>query len=307
MGAVLTTSSSRPAPGTRTAPHRLLLAALCVALILLGGCSALRLSYGQADRFTYYWIDRYVDFDAAQSQRVRDAIGSFFTWNRRTQLVDYANMLARIDAEVQTDTTPERACTWWTTVRTHLDRSVEQAVALIADNAVTLRPAQIENIEARYTKMNAEFRDEFMQSDPAKRHSEAAKRAISRYEWLYGDLDTLQKERIERWTGESPFDPKLSMDERRRRQQDALTVLRQLPRAPVDSATAQAQIRGWLQRFDPPPRETYRLHAERVVRHNCRVFAAVHNSTSVAQRQVASRRLRGWAADLRVLAAEAGE
>jgi len=34
------------------------------------------------------------------------------------------------------------------------------------------------------------------------------------------------------------------------------------------------------------------------------VFAALHNSTTPEQRQVASKKLRGWAEDLRVLAAE---
>jgi hypothetical protein len=284
-----------------------LIVALCTALALLNGCSALRLGYNQADRLAYLWLDRYVDFDNAQAPRVREAIGNWFSWNRRTQLADYTELLVNVDAEIMADTTPERACGWWSTIRVRFDRGIAQAVPAIAEIAVTLKPAQLDAIENRNAKTNKEYRDDFMQPDPAVRQIESARRAASRYEWLYGDLETFQKERLERWATESPWDPKLGYDERLRRQKDALQVLRRLSTEPVDTATAQAQIRAWLARIDPPPGDPYRLQNDKVIKHNCRVFADLHNSTSPAQREAASKRLRGWAADLRALAAERTE
>jgi hypothetical protein len=280
---------------------------LCLLLSLLTGCSALKLGYNQADKVVYLWVDRYVDFDDAQAQRTREVIASWFAWNRRTQLTDYSELLARADTEIMADTTQERACGWWSSIRMRLDRAAEQASPAIADVAVTLKPNQLANIEKRYAKTNQEFRDDFMQRDPGVRHAEAAKRAVSRYEWLYGELDPFQKERLERWAGESPFDPSLTLEHHRRRQQDLLQILARLTREPVDNATARGEIRGWRQRFLNPPDATYRQHNERVIKHNCRVFADLHNSTSTAQRRFASAKLRGWAADLRALAAERSE
>jgi Family of unknown function (DUF6279) len=282
-----------------------LIAALCVVLSLLGGCSALRVGYNQADWLAYRWLDNYADFDDAQALRVRDAIVVWFAWHRKTQLIDYADLLLRIDADVLADTSPERVCRWWGEIRTRLDGSVTQAVPAIADLAATLTPAQLESIERRYGKSNAAFRNEFMQPDRAKRSSEAVKRVLGRSESLYDGLDPFQRERLEQWVADSPYDPTLAFEERRRRQQDALQMLRLLTGEPVDSATAQGLIRGWLQRIDRSPREVLRLHAERTVQHNCRIAANVHNSTSPAQRRTASKKLRAWAADLRILASDA--
>ncbi|HEX7438912.1 MAG TPA: DUF6279 family lipoprotein, partial [Caldimonas sp.] len=89
-----------------------IIAALCLLLGLLGGCSALRLGYGQADALAFRWLDSYADFDGPQALRVREALASWFTWHRRTQLADYADALTRLDAEVLADTTPERVCGW---------------------------------------------------------------------------------------------------------------------------------------------------------------------------------------------------
>jgi hypothetical protein len=273
---------------------------------LLGGCSALRLGYGQADALAFRWLDSYADFDGTQSLRVREALATWFTWHRRTQLADYADTLTRLDAEVLSDTTPERVCGWWAEVRSRIDRGMDQAVPAVAELALTLKPAQLENIERRYAKSNAEFRADFMQADPSRRTHETVKRMASRAESLYGDIDRAQRERLARAVADSPFDPNLAFDERRRRQQDGLQVLRGLAGGTLQSVAAQAEIRAWLRRIERSPREPDRLHAERIVQHNCRLAADLHNSTSATQRQLASRKLRSWAADLRALAVESG-
>jgi len=286
-------------------PLRLIVVvALCIAVTLAAGCSALRLGYGQADKFLYYWLDSYVDFDDAQAPRVREAVASWFQWNRRTQLNDYADLLGRIEADTRADTTPERVCGWWKEVRSRIDRSVEQAVPSIAELAATLKPEQVEHIAQKQAKSAKEFRDEFMQSDMTLRRSEALKRSISRHETLYGALDLFQKERLERLVAESPFDPQLAYDELRRRQKEALQSIRQLAGRQMDSANAQSIVRGYLKRIDPPPQESYRQHNERMIQHNCRLFASVHNMASPEQRQFAAKKLRGWADDLRALAVE---
>ena len=265
------------------------------------------MGYSQAEWMVFRWLDSYADFDDAQALRVRGAITSWFAWHRRTQLADYADLLLRIDAEVLADTSAERVCGWWDAVRTRIDRGVTQAVPAIADVASTLKPAQFESIGRRHAKSNAEFRDEFMQADLTSRASESVKRVTGRSESFYGDLAPFQHERLARWVADSPFDPNLSLDERRRRQQDALQTLQRLVVEPVDSATAQKQIQAWVERFDRSPRAPHRLYAERVVQHNCRLAADLHNSTSPAQRQIASKRLRAWAADLRAMSSDAGE
>jgi hypothetical protein len=281
-----------------------IIAAVCAAFALLGGCSALRLGYGQADALAFRWLDGYVDFDDAQSLRVREGLAAWFAWNRKTQLADYAELLARVDAAVLDDTTPEQVCGWWREVRQRIDLGLEQAAPTLVDVAVTLKPAQIRNIETRYAKMNREYRDAYLQADPARRAKEAVKRVVSRAEWLYGDIDDRQRARIGQLLAESPFDPHLSLDEHLKRQQDTLQVLRRLSSGTLDAGRAQAEVRAWLERVDRSPREGYRRYAERLVQSNCRLAAEIHNSASAPQRQLATKRLRGWIGDLRALSGE---
>jgi hypothetical protein len=280
------------------------LVALALVAVALAGCSALRMGYGQADTFAYIWLDRYVDFDATQGKAARNAIAAWFAWHRRTQLPDYAELLMRAESEVMADTTAERACAWWATVRIRLDRAVEQAVPPFAEIATTLTPAQLEHIEKRYAKTNKEFRDEFLQPDLGARQAATVKRTVDRYESMYGDLENFQKERLERLLSESPWDPARSYDERRARQRDALQALTRLSRNKTDAATARGLVRDSVQRFFISSSPAYREYAERVTRHNCQIFAELHNSMSPEQRQHASQKLRAYAMDLRALAAE---
>ena len=279
---------------------------ITAALALLGGCSALRFGYNQADTLAFRWLDGYADFDAVQARRVRQALDAWFAWNRKTQLADYAGLLGRLDATVHADTTPERVCGWWAEAREQVDRGLEQALPAIAEVAVSLRPAQIENVERHYAKANREFRADFLQTDPLRRQREAAKRAISRAEWFYGDFDSAQQRRIEAAVATIAFDPALALDERQRRQQDALQVLRRLGSGAVGNQIAQADVRAYVQRAERSPREAYRRHAEQLALDNCRLAAEIHNGTTPAQRSLASKRLKGWAADLRALATEPG-
>src|SRR5260221_1387158 len=68
--------------------RRWIIAALCGALLLVSGCSALRIGYSTAPDLGYWWLDRYVDFSGGQTPHGRAAIAQWFIWHRRTELPD---------------------------------------------------------------------------------------------------------------------------------------------------------------------------------------------------------------------------
>ena len=159
---------------------------IIVALVLLAGvlagCSAVRFGYNQAPELVYWWLDGYADFDDTQSRRVRERIGQWFAWHRRTQLPDYASLLARAQADVLADTSPERVCRWWAELRQRSDVVAEQALPHAAELIPTLSARQIQHIEGRYARNNDEFRKDYLAGDPAQRLKDSVKRTLERAE-----------------------------------------------------------------------------------------------------------------------------
>ena len=281
-----------------------IIAVLCLTAALLSGCSMLRVGYNQAPDLAYWWLDAYADFDDTQTPRLRSALSQWLVWHRRTQLPDYAALLVRAQAEALADTTPERVCAFEADLRSRLDSAVDRAVPAAAELLLTLTPAQLQHIERRYAKSNDEFRSDYLQSDRVDRTKASAKRAADRIEMLYGDLGDAQLERIAKSVVVSPFDPELWLKERQRRQQDLMQTMRKLIAERAPAERAQAAVRAHVKQYERSPNEAYRAYYARLSEFNCGQGALLHNAMSVAQRQVAVQRLKGWEADVRALAGE---
>ena len=282
--------------------RRWIITVLCAVLSLTAGCSALRIGYGSAPDLVYWWLDRYVDFNDTQTPRVREAVAQWFTWHRRTQLPDYAALLTRAQAEVAADTTAGRVCAWQTELIQRADTAFDRAAPAMAEIVLTITPEQVSNIERRYAKTNEEFRDDFLQPDPAKRASANLKRTVERAETLYGTLDAGQRARMGAALARSPFDAELWLTERRSRQQDALQTLSRLVKEKKPREQAQAALRAYVDRIERSPHEAYRRYSDRLMEFNCAFAATLHNGTSAEQRRTAAQNLAGWIGDLRAIA-----
>ena len=304
----MTTTFNTMPPSALRRPfgRRSIIGALAAALVVVTtGCSMIKLGYGQASGLAYRWLDRYVDFDNEQSLKVRSALDDALAWHRRTQLPDYVQLLARAEAEIAGDATPERMCAWAGELRSRLDPVLQQLAPTIADVAVTLSPAQIANIEKRFAETNEEYRDEHVQRNLQRRHKAEVKRQVERAEMLYGRLDPAQRELVGHSVTTSPYDAEAAYAERKERQQDVLSLLRRLRETNGGRDDAIVQVRAYLNGIDRSPRESYRRQAERVTAHRCALASELHNSASAAQRREAAKKLAGYRADARELMGDA--
>ncbi len=282
---------------------RIIVVLLVLAPALLAGCSAVRFGYNQGPELLFWWLDGYADFDDAQSRLVRERLGQWFAWHRRTQLPDYAELLARMQREVLADTTPDRACRFWAELRERGELAAEQALPAAAEVIVTLKPAQIQHMERRYARVNDEFRSDFLDKDPARRLERAVDRTVDRAEFVYGSLDERQRSLVARLVAASPFDAEAWHAERVQRQQEALQMIRRLSNPPADRDTAVATLRVYGERMARSVREPYRRYQEKLENYNCAFAAALHNATTPAQRQVAAAKFKAWETDFRALSA----
>lgn len=270
-------------------------------LLALAGCSVLRLSYPQAPRLLYWWLDDHADFSDAQAPQVRQGIADWFAWHRSSQLPEYVMLLEKARAQVLEPTTPAAACEWQRELQRRALLAFDEGVPALARTALELTPAQLQHMEEHFAETNEEFREDYLPSDPAERQEANLKRVLKRAEMLYGRLSGTQRDALARALAQSSFDAELWDAERRARQQDLLRWLRSLDRRHPDLAATQAGLRRWGEQVALSPRPAYRSYQARLTEDNCRLAAQVHNTTTAAQRQTAYEHLKGWEDDLRGL------
>ena len=275
-------------------------------LLLLGGCSAVRIGYNQAPALAAWWLDGYMDFDGTQAPRIKDTLERWFAWHRTTQLPDYADLLAAAQLQVMQPATPQQVCRWADDLRTRLGTALAHGLPMAADLLPILKPEQLAALERRYRKSNREFEEDFLQQ-PDERLKASVKRTIDRAEMLYGRLDERQRQLVATGVAASPFDPAVWYAERQALQAETLQTLARLTAggpARADAASNLAGLQALAQRVLRAPPGAYRDYQQRLTDYNCAFIARLHNSSTTAQRQAARGKLKSWEEDLRALAAQ---
>jgi hypothetical protein len=275
--------------------------------LALTGCGVVRLAYDQAPTLAYWWIDSYIDLNAEQTPRVRDGLERWFAWHRRSQLPEYAALLARAQRELAQATTAAAMCALADEAERRLDIAVDAAAPALAELVLSLTPEQLRHLERQATKKAAEVRADFAQPDPAERREKSFKRTLERYESFYGTLDAAQRDRLAALLVASPFDADRWQAERNQRNRDMVQTLvstlaaaRNVDRE-AGLALAQAAVRTIAERATRSPRPAYRAYQQRLVQDNCALVATMHNHMTPEQRQHVRSKLKGWEDDLRAL------
>jgi Family of unknown function (DUF6279) len=279
---------------------------LLAAAALLGGCSSVRLAYGNGAQLAWWWLDAYVDFSAEQAPQVKQGINALFDWHRSSQLPAYAALLGTAQQQVLEPTTPELACRWQTQVRELLEPTLQRALALAAEQSSGLGEAQFRHLEQRYAKGISEMREDFLQPDLAERQAKSVERAVERAERLYGGLAPAQMQVVREGVLASPFDPALWLQERQRRQREVLDTLRRLASDKADADLRLAAMRKLAAHTEVSPDAVYRAYQLKLTAYNCALAARIHNAAPPAQRQQARATLKGWEEDLRALLSPPG-
>ncbi|HEY6135272.1 MAG TPA: DUF6279 family lipoprotein [Rubrivivax sp.] len=275
-----------------------------LAVVALAGCSAMRVGYNQAPQLTQWWLDGYLDFDDAQTPRVRASLEQWFAWHRETQLVDYAELLGRAQQQVAGPLSAAQACQWNDELRARIEPAVERALPLVAEFVPTLQPAQLAHLARRYAKKNAELRKEFVQPRADERLKGAIERMVERLESIYGPLDETQQRVVVAGVSASPFDAERWLADREARQRDVLQTIEPLVVERADRERVLRGLRPLARRLVGGTATEASTYQQRLAQHNCAFFARVHNLTTPRQREHARDKLRGWEGDVRQLAAE---
>jgi hypothetical protein len=277
--------------------------ALALALVL-AGCSAVKLGYNTLTDVSYWWLDGYVDFNSQQAPVVKQELARLHDWHRHEELPRLNEVLAHMEQLAPGPVSPQQACGIVADVQVRLDAVADRAEPAIVSLAATLGPAQLRHLEGKYRRNNDSFTSDWIKPGPEAARGKRYDQMLDRMETIYGPLDEPQRSVLRQGIAQSIYDPARILAERKRRQQDLLQTLRRMLEPGTPSDAARQLLHGYLDRAQHSPDLAYRAWQEQLVQEGCRIFSAVHESTTSVQRQQAVQRLRAYQQDLRDLSGQ---
>lgn len=272
-----------------------------LALVPLAGCSALKLGYQQGDRLVYWWVDRHVDVSAAQDPLTREAIARFFAWHRKTQLPEIAVVLARVRSEVQQPVSEEAVRQAQADSQRLIRQAYDSAVPDVADLMLTLTPAQIGHMQAKFAESNARYRKQYLLGDAESRESARFDKIMNYARLVYGRFSGDQEKAIRAAMGPLMEQAEWRYGERVRRQQEWLALARQAEASRPPKAELMAMLRRFADHWVKPPDHDSAEHYEARDRAAVALTVTIANLTTPEQKAHAVKRFQGWIDDTQAL------
>ena len=269
--------------------------------LLLQACSAAKVVYNQSPDLAYWYLDGYVDFTREQRPLVKDALEDLHRWHRQSQLPISIDTVQKLRALIPTDIDEQQACAVYATVRSHVLGIATRAKPAVATLVGQMDADQLAHLERRFAKKDADFRSDFIDAAPQKARAKRIDKAVERAEGLYGRLGAEQMAVLTQRLDASVFDARQTYAERLRRQKDILTTLRPLVAHQAPAETVQAAVHALWERAVSPPDPVHRAYMQKLEHDSCITFAALHNSTTAAQRRKAFETLGRYEQDFRTL------
>jgi hypothetical protein len=304
------------------------LVALSLAATLIG-CSSLRLGYTFADTYLNYTLGTSFDLDDAQAALVREQVQALREWHRTTQLADYIAYLEPLQASFgaapgggagrASGTATAGRTTGSSTVpptgewrsadvlRVQHDFNAkllligEHAAPGLAQLALTLRPAQIDTFERKLGRDATKARDEARKRDTLDARVE---HTVEQIETWAGALNGAQINVIRQVLASAPDLQALWLQERDRRDQDLLALLREVVRERPLPPVVARRLQDYFRQVEQPTEPARALRVKQRREAYAAMLAPVLNRMTAEQRAAMQRKLRGYAEDLAALAAD---
>ncbi len=268
------------------------------ALLLLQGCSAIKLGYQQLPTLSFWWLDNTVSFSGAQTPAAKEAIDKLHQWHRRDELPGYAALLQRTAELSAGPVQSAQLCRVLDEVQARLDTLMRQAVTQAAPVAMALGPRQLSHMARHWEQQNEEWEKEWLQGDAEARMERRLDKALSRYNSFYGELSAAQISLIKTQLAQSPWTAEWGRRDRQRRQQDLLSTLQRITQSNLTQAQAEAQLWAVWKRWLQPPDAGQRAVVQSLSQRACDNLAQLHNTATPEQRLRTARRLRAYERDL---------
>ncbi|MBZ2206244.1 DUF6279 family lipoprotein [Massilia soli] len=284
--------------------HRIRLLCMIGLVLTVAACSSIRLTYNNGDSLLYYWLNAYVDIDSDQSDWVKQDIDDLFQWHRSTQLKDYVQLLQKGQRQLAGNMTQADLLASYREVRERGEKLANKAVPDLAQLAISLKPDQINTLARKFESNNDKYRKKFLRGDRDDRNKVRYKKAMEQFELWFGNFSREQEAALRKASDARPLDNEMWLDERMRRQQMILAMLRKVHDQKLSKEAAmplvQQLVRDVFTRMDSPERKAF---YDASLDGTTKMMLTAIKIATPEQKAHAHKRMQGWIDDFNVLAA----
>ena len=281
-------------------------AVLALLLVVMAGCSGLRLAYNNGDTVLYWWLNAYVDLDRDQKGWVRQDIDKLFDWHRKTQLKDYVEILRTGQKQLQGNVTQAELMMDYGEVKQRTQALLLKAAPELAELARSLKPEQVAQMEKKFKANNDDYRKKYLSGDKDKRQKLRYKKAMEQFELWFGSFSSEQEALIRKASDARPLDNEIWLDERMRRQQNVLNLVKKVQQEKLGKDATVSLINGLIkdsfERLNHSERKPY---FDAYESSTAQMVLTVIKIATPAQKAHAVKRMQGWIDDFNSLATQA--
>jgi hypothetical protein len=213
---------------------------------VLFACSAARIGYNNGETVSYWWLNSYVDFESEQKPWVKQHIDDLFVWHRKTQLREYVKLVSRIQHRDLATVTKTDLLSDYDDGRTRIMQITDRAAPDLADLTLSLTPAQIGNIEEKFTKNNNKFRKEYLSGSTAERQEFRYKKMMKQAEYWFGNFSREQEKKLRVMSDARPLNNELMLAARMQRQKELIAMLQRIHAEKPSRDAAAMMIRKYV-------------------------------------------------------------
>jgi hypothetical protein len=278
---------------------------LCTLLLAmtLASCSAIKLTYNNGDTLAYWWLNGYLDLDSEQSQWVKKEIDELFRWHRRTQLRDYAQLLANGQRQLARGLTHDDLVSDWRDIRARSELLAFKALPELADLARSMRPEQIAQMEKKFRKNNDTYRKKWIEGDAQERREVRFKENMKQFELWFGNFSREQEAALRKVSDARPVNNEIWLEERMLRQRKIISVLRKIQQEKLNRDATMSLLHGLVKdlfhRFEAPERKAF---YDAQIEGTMQMILTANRIATPEQKAHAHKRMQGWIDDFNILA-----
>lgn len=289
-------------------PYHAFTRKVCLFLVvcLLVSCSALRLGYSNGESVVYWWLNGYVDFEDEQDPWVKRHIANLFQWHRKTQLNEYAQLLAQTQKQLHGNVTQTDVLASYDAVKKSMLLVVDKALPELTDLALALQPQQIAHLEKKFASNNDKYRKEYLRGDFEERQRHRYKKIMKQAEYWFGDFSEEQEAQIRAASNARPLNNELWMEVRLRRQQELIALLKKVQDEKLGRDATMKMLKEYAGAvFGQFGNAEHQALSDASARETARMVSVIVNIATPEQKARAHKRLQQLIDDCHAMAGKA--